>query len=326
MRRREFIAILGSTAAWPLTALAQQQTKPTVIWFGLRPGGPLPESVEAFRRGLAQVGFSEGRDVAVEYHTADGHAELLPALAGDLVRRRPTAIFAPSGVSALAAKAATQTIPIIFVAGSDPVELGLVASLNHPGGNLTGVASLVTEIVTKRLELLHKALPATQSIALLTGTADSRNNEVETRLMQSAAHTLGLRLQVINVTADTELAPIFASLVEQQIGAILVGNSVIVRDKRNQILTLAARFALPTMFPAGLAVRAGGLFSYGSDLIDVMRQAGVYTGRILKGEKPADIPVVQPTKFEFIINLRTAKALGFQIPADVLALADEVIE
>jgi putative ABC transport system substrate-binding protein len=326
IRRREFIAGLGGTmAAWPLTALAQQQTKPTVIWFGLRPGGPLPENVDAFRRGLAQVGFSEGRDVTVEYHTADGHAERLPALAGDLVRRSPTAIFAPSSISASAAKAATQIIPIIFVAGSDPVELGLVASLNHPGGNLTGLANLTTEIATKRLELLHKALPATQSIALLTGRADVPNNQVEARLMQSAARTLGLRLQVINVTVDTEIAPIFAT-VEQQIGAILVGNSVIVRDKRNQILLLAARFALPTMFPSGIPVREGGLFGYGPDLIDVMRQAGAYTGRILKGEKPADLPVVQPTKFEFVINLRTAKALGFHIPADVLALADEVIE
>jgi putative ABC transport system substrate-binding protein len=313
-------------AAWPLAALAQQQTKPTVIWFGLRPGGPLPESVEAFRRGLAQVGFSEGRDVAVEYHTADGHAGRLPALASDVVRRSPTAIFAPSGISASAAKAATQTIPIIFSVGADPVELGLVASLNRPGGNLTGVAGLNTEIATKRVDLLHKALPATHSIALLTGSADSRNNQVEARYMQSAARTLGLRLQVINVTVDTEIAPIFATLAEQQIGAILVGNSVIVRDRVNQMLFLAARFALPTMFSSGLAVRAGGLFSYGSDLTDVMRQAGVYTGRILKGEKPEDLPVVQPTKFKFTINLRTAKALGLQIPADVLALADEVIE
>jgi putative ABC transport system substrate-binding protein len=326
MKRREFIAGLGGAAVWPVVARAQQQTKPTVIWFDVRPGLPLLEHVEAFRRGLAQVGFSEGRDVTVEYHTADGHAERLPALANDLVRRRPTAIFAPTGVSASAAKAATQTIPIIFEAGTDPVELGLVASLNHPGGNLTGVAGLNTDIATKRLELLHKAVPATQSIALLTGPADIPNSQVETRYVQSAARTLGLRLQVINVTADTEIAPVFATLVEQQIGAIVMGASVIVLDKRDQILTLAARFALPTMFPHGLEVRAGGLFSYGNDIVDVFRQTGVYTGRILKGEKPADLPVQQPSKFEFVINLRTAKALGFQIPADVLALADEVIE
>jgi putative ABC transport system substrate-binding protein len=326
IRRREFIAGLGGVAAWPLTALAQQQTKPTVIWLTLGPGLPPLEAVEAFRRGLAQVGFSEGRDVTVQYLNADGKAERLPALAADVVNRRPAAIFAATGPAALAAKAATQTIPIIFGVGADPVEQGLVASLNHPGGNLTGVANLVTEIASKRLELLHKVLPATQSIAFLTGPADIPNSQVETRLMQSAARTLGLRLQVINVTPDTEIAPIFATLVEQQIGAIVVSGSVIVRAKRDQILTLAARYGLPTMFSFSRDARAGGLLSYGTDPLDVARQEGVYTGRILRGEKPGDLPVVQPTKFEFVINLRTAKALGFQIPADVLALADEVIE
>jgi putative ABC transport system substrate-binding protein len=313
-------------AAWPLASLAQQQTKPTVIWFGLRPGGPLPESVEAFRRGLAQAGFSEGRDVTLEFVTADGHLERLPALAADVVNRRPTAIFAAGGPAASAAKVATQTIPIIFTVGADPTELGLVASLNRPGGNLTGVNGLITEIATKRLELLHKAVPATQSIAFLTGRADAPNSRVEAGLMQSAARTLGLHLQVINVATDTELAPIFAILAEQQIGAIMVGTSVIVTAKRDQILTLAARFEVPAMFPYVRDVRAGGLFSYAIESNAVMRQAGVHMGRILKGEKPADLPVVQPTKFEFVINLRTAKALGFQIPADVLALADEVIE
>jgi putative ABC transport system substrate-binding protein len=327
MKRREFIAGLGGTvAAWPLTALAQRQTKPTVIWFDVRPGLAPPEQVEAFRRGLAQVGFSEGRDVTVEYLTTEGHNERLPALTAEVVNRRPTAIFAFGGAPVSAAKAATQTIPIIFTVAFDPVELGLVASLNRPGGNLTGVAALNTEIATKRLELLHKAVPATQSIVLLTGPADFPNNQVETRLMQSAARTLGLRLQVINVTADIEIAPIFATFVEQQIGAVVVGTSVIVRAKNDEIVLLAARFALPTMFAFAPAVRAGGLFSYAIDIIDVMRQVGAYTGRILKGERPADLPVVQPTKFEFVINLRTAKALGFQIPADVLALADEVIE
>jgi putative ABC transport system substrate-binding protein len=326
MRRRTFIAGLVSTMApWPLGALAQQQTRPTVIYFDVQPK-PSPPSVEAFRRGLAQVGFSEGRDVTVEYHTTDGHNERLPALAAEVVSRRPTAIFALGGDTALAVKAATQTIPIIFTAGADPVELGLVASLNRPGGNLTGVAGLVGEIATKRLELLHTAVPATPSIALLIGPADSPNNQVETRLMQSAARTLGLRLQVINVTPDTELAPIFAALVEQQIGAIVVGTTVILLAKRDQILTLAARFALPTMFAYHTEVRAGGLLSYGTDQYDVLRQAGVYTGRILKGEKPADLPVVQPTKIEFIINLKTAKALGLTIPETLLATADEVIQ
>jgi putative ABC transport system substrate-binding protein len=324
MRRREFIAGLGGAAAWPWTALAQQQTKPTVIWFDLRPGLAPPEYVERFRQGLAQVGVS---DVTVEYHTAEGHPERLPALASDLVRRRPAAIFASNGPSASAAKQATQTIPIIFIVGADPVERGLVASFNRPGGNLTGVVTLSPDIATKRLELLHKAVPPTQSIALLAGPADIPVTQAETPLMQSAARALGLRLQVINVTVDTEIAPIFASLVEQQIGAIVVGGGAILVPKRDQILTLAARYGLPTMFTFGSEVRGtGGLFSYGPDALDILRQAGVYTGRILKGEKPADLPVVRPTKFEFVINLRTAKALGFQIPADVLALANEVIE
>jgi putative ABC transport system substrate-binding protein len=258
--------------------------------------------------------------VTVEYHTADGHPERLPALAADVVNRRPAAIFALTDPSALAAKQATQIIPIIFAVGFDPVELGLVPSFNRPGGNLTGIAGLITETATKRLELLHKAVPATQSIALLAGL------QVETRLMQSAARTLGLRLQVINVTTDTEIAPIFANLVDQQIGAVVVGASLTNLAKLDQIVLLAARFALPTMFPAVPAVRAGGLLSYGPDFSEVIRLCGAYTGRILKGEKPGDLPVVQPTKFEFVINLRTAKAMGFQIPADVLALADEVIE
>jgi putative ABC transport system substrate-binding protein len=319
MKRRDFIA--GAVAAWPLAALAQQQTKPTVIWFGLRPAFAGPEAVEAFRRGLAQVGISEGRDVTVDYLTTDGQNERLPALAAEVASRRPTTIFALGNYTALAAKAATQTIPIIFGVGVDPVELGLVASLNHPGGNLTGAVTLSNEIASKRLELLHKAVPTTQSIALLAGL------QMETRYMQSAARTLGLRLQVINVTADTDFAPIFGTFAEQQIGAIVVGASLIVRAKRDQIVLLAARYGLPTMFPYGVDVRGtGGLFSYGTDPTEMLRQAGVYTGRILKGEKPGDLPVVQPTKFEFVINLRTAKALGFQIPADVLALADEVIE
>jgi putative ABC transport system substrate-binding protein len=220
--------------------------------------------------------------------------ERLPALAADVVNRRPTAIFASTGPAASAAKAATQTIPIIFGVGYDPVEQGLVASLARPGGNLTGVTTLTAEVATKRLELLHKAVPATQSIALLTGPADIPNAQAETRLMQSAARTLGLRLQVINVTADTEITPIFASLAEQQVGAVVVGANVIVRAKHDQILTLAARYGLPTMFPYSVDMRAGGLFSYGNDPIDGFRQAGAYTGRVLKGEKPGDLPVVQP--------------------------------
>jgi putative ABC transport system substrate-binding protein len=227
----------------------------------------------------------------------------------------------------LAAKAATPDIPIIFGTGADPVELGLVASLNRPGGNLTGVANLGGEIAEKRLELLHKAVPAAETIALLVGPpTDSLYNRAETRHVQSAARTLGLRLLVFNVTADTEIAPVFATLVEHQAGAIVVGLQASLGASRGQILSLAARFALPTMFSSSLDARAGALLSYGADVSENSRQMGVYTGRILKGEKPGDLPVVQPTKFEFVINLKTAKALGLNLPPTLLAIADEVIE
>jgi putative ABC transport system substrate-binding protein len=324
MKRREFIAGLGA-AGWPLLVRAQQQTKPVIGYLGFAPAR-FPETIEAFRRGLAEVGFSEGRDVTVEYHNADGYAERMPALAADLVLRRPAAILANGNYAALAAKAATRDIPIIFVVGTDPVELGLVASLNHPGSNLTGITALGAEIAEKRLELVHKAVPAAETIALLVGPGDDPYSPVETGHVQSAAHTLGLRLLVFNVTADAEITPVFATLVEHQAGAILVGASTILSAKRDQILSHAARFALPTMFFYGLDARGGGLLSYSPDFIETWRQIGAYTGRILKGEKPADLPIQQPTKFEFVINLKTAKALGLTIPPNLLALADEVIE
>jgi putative tryptophan/tyrosine transport system substrate-binding protein len=326
MRRRDFIAGLGGAAVLPLAARAQQQTKPIIGWLDVRPGRPPREWVEGFRRGLAEVGFSEGRDVTVEYRTADTHNERLPVLAADLVRRRLAAIVAPTGISALAAKAATRDIPVIFLAGNDPVEVGLVASLNHPGGNVTGVATLGPELAEKRLELLHKAVPAVETIALLIGNPDSPLNPAEARYMQSAARTLGLRLLVFNITTDTEVTAAFATLVEQQAGAIAAGGSVVVNAKRDQILRHAARFALPTMFASSSDAEAGALLSYSPDFIEISRQIGAYTGRILKGEKPGDLPVMQPTKFEFVINLKTAKTLGLTIPPNLLAIADEVIE
>jgi putative tryptophan/tyrosine transport system substrate-binding protein len=326
MNRREFIAGLGSAAVWPAAARAQQQTKPTICWLGVQPGPPLREMVEAFRRGLAEVGFSEGRNVTVEYHTVDGHLERLPMLATDLVNRRPAAIVAPTGASALAAKEATRAIPIIFVAGNDPVALGLVASLNRPGGNLTGSAGLGAELAAKRLELLHKVVPAAEPIAMLVGPADSPYNEAETKVMRSAARVLGLDLLVLNVTTDGEVAAAFAAMAERRVGAILAGGSVVVRSRRDQIISLAARFAIPIMFYSSLEVRKGALLSYGHDTIESYHQVGVYTGRVLKGEKPADLPVVQPTKFDLAINLITAKALGLTIPETLLATADEVIQ
>jgi putative tryptophan/tyrosine transport system substrate-binding protein len=325
MRRREFIAGLGGAVAGPLMARAQQWTKPIIGWLELRPGGPLREDVEGFRRGLAEIGFLQGRDLTVEYYIADGHLERLSVLAADLVRRRPAAIIVPQEIPASAAKAATRDIPIIFLAGNDPVELGLVASLNRPRGNLTGVAMFGVELAGKRLELLHKAVPAAETIALLVGP-DNPYNQAETRDTQSAARSLGLRLLVFNVTADSEIAPVFAMLVEHQAGAILVGSSDIVDAKRDQILSHAARFALPAMFSHGDNARAGGLLGYSADLNAVFRQVGAYTGRILKGEKPSDLPVMHPTKFEFVINLKTAKALGLNLPPTLLATADEVIE
>jgi putative ABC transport system substrate-binding protein len=322
MRRREFIAGLGA-AGWPLLVSAQQQTKLTIAWLDVSPA-PLPEYVEGIRRGLAEAGFSEGRDVTVEYYTTDGHDG--QALAADVVRRRPAVIIVGGAIEALAAKAATRDIPIIFVVGTDPVEIGLVASLNRPGGNVTGVAVPLAETAEKRLDLLHQAVPAAETIALLSGPADSQYNAVPTRQVQSAARSLGLRLLVFKVATDAEIAAAFAMLVEQRAGAVLVGTPADFNAKRGQIVSLAARFALPTMFYVSRDARAGGLLSYSTDFIEINRQIGAYTGRILKGEKPADLPVLQPTKYEFVINLKTAKALGLTIPPNLLAIADEVIE
>jgi putative tryptophan/tyrosine transport system substrate-binding protein len=305
---------------------AQQRAKPTIGCFDGRPGLLPREYAEGLRCGLAEVGFSEGRDVTIEYHNTNGHIERLPALAADLVRRRPAAIIASQGIAALAAKTATRDIPIIFTIGNDPVELGLVVSPNYPGGNLTSVVLFGAELAAKRLELLHSAVPAVETIALLVGPAHNPLNQAEATRAQSVARTLGLRLLVFNVTPDAEIAPVFATLVEHEAGAIVVGVSSIVVAKLDQILSLAARFALPTMLFYSRDARAGGLLSYGDDNSDAFRQAGAYTGRILKGEKPADLPVIRSTKFEFGINLKTAGALGLKLPPTLLAIADQVIE
>jgi putative ABC transport system substrate-binding protein len=259
LRRREFIAALGGTAVWPLAVTAQQQTKPTIGWLQTRPGVPERDVIDGFRRGLAEIGFLEGRDATVEYHTAEGHLEQLPSLAADLVRRKVAVILAPTSDSALAAKAATRTIPVpvVFTIGADPVELGLVASLSRPGGNLTGVVGLVAEIAAKRLELLHKLVPATESIAMFSGQTTEASPQAEVRNVQSAAGTLGLRLLLSNATTESEIAAAFATLVERQAGALLVGGSVQLAPRYEQIISLAARYALPTMFVYGFAVREG---------------------------------------------------------------------
>jgi putative tryptophan/tyrosine transport system substrate-binding protein len=273
IRRREFIAGLAGAAAWPFLVRAQQQTKPTIGYLSVLGKPSSKEGADAFRRGLAEVGFSAGRDVII-VDTACCDLEQLPALAADLVRRRPALILVPSAIDGLAAKQATQEIPIVF---ANPVELGLVASLNRPGGNLTGVVIPLAEIAEKRLELLHKAVPAAETIALLSGYGDSPYEQLETRHVQSAARTLGLHVLVFDVTADTEMAAVFATLVEQQVGAALVGAPAFVNAMRDQIISLAARFGLPTMFLSSPDARAGNLLSYGLDGIEASRQLGVYT-------------------------------------------------
>jgi putative ABC transport system substrate-binding protein len=281
---------------------------------------------------LADIGFLEGRDVTVEYHTAEGNLEQLPSLAADVVRRKLAVIVAVTVDAALAVKAATRTIPVVFLAGGDPVGLGLVESLNRPGGNLTGVAALIAEIAAKRLELLHKLVPAVETIAMLSGPADSSYNQAEasiqaeTRNVQSAARTLGLHLLLSNATTESEIVAAFATLVERQAGAVLVGGSAQLVPRSDQIISLAARYTLPTMFVFGGLARRGGLLSYGYLGSEAGRLMGAYTGRILKGEKPADLPVQVATRFEFIINLKTARALRLEVPPLLLALADEVIE
>jgi putative tryptophan/tyrosine transport system substrate-binding protein len=318
---------------------SQQRTKPIIGMLTQLSEAPRREETEGFRRGLAEVGFLEG-DITFDYRTTGGHPERVPALVADLVRQRPAAIFATFGPLAVALKAATRDIPIIFMAGSDPVELGLVASLNHPDGNLTGVITPATELAEKRLQLLHEAVPTTETIALLVGPADSPYNQIETRHAQSAARTLGLRLLVFNLTDKVpqfrdvvpsdlfpSVAAAFTTLVEQRAGAVLMGSSVELLFRTDAILSHAARFALPTMGFYSVQARAdGGLLSYSFAGSSIFRQLGQYTGRILKGEKPGDLPVILPTEFEFVINLKTAKALGLTIPTNLLVRADEVIE
>jgi putative tryptophan/tyrosine transport system substrate-binding protein len=346
-KRREFIAGVGGAAAWPLAARAQQRTKPVIGMLDNRSwdvSGPTPRLVlpgsaishardpfqddDGFFRGLAEVGFLRDRDMTIDYRTTAGHPERLPALAADLVRQRPAAIIAFDGPIAVAARAATRDIPIIFFSGFDPVELGLVASLNRPGGNLTGVVLLNVELAEKRLQLLHEAVPTTETIAFLViGPADNSFNQVETGHMQSADRTLGLRLLVFNMTwvqssrSDLfSVAAAFTALVEQRAGAVLMSSSIALTYRTDEILSHAARFALPTMCFHSVSARAGGLLSYGPDLNETFRQVGAYTGRILKGEKPADLPVQQATKLELVINLQTAKALAEAIPVAVPAI------
>ena len=327
MQRREFITLLGGAAAtWPLAARAQQPAMPVIGFLSTRSPDESAHLLAAFRRGLAENGFVEGQNVTVEYRWALGEYDRLPALAAELVRRPVAVLVAVGGEpSALAAKAATATIPIVAIFTADPVERGLVASLNRPGGNVTGVSVLNATLEAKRLGLLHDLVPqATTLGVLLNPTFPAAASQL--RDMQEAARAIGLQLHVLRASTDREIDAAFESVAQHRIPALAVTADPFFITRRDKLVALAARHAVPTMYSFRDYAVAGGLMSYGIDLPDAYRQAGVYAGRILKGAKPADLPVMQPTKFEFVINLKTAKALGLAIPAGLLSFADEVIE
>jgi putative ABC transport system substrate-binding protein len=326
LQRREFITLLGSAAvAWPLAARAQQPTMPVVGF--LHGGSPnaFARLLDAFRQGLKDAGYVEHHNVGIEYRWAESQSDRLPALAADLVRRQIAAIAAFSPPAALAAKAATSTIPIVFANGADPVELGLVKSLNRPGGNVTGVSFLINTLGSKQIELLHDLVP---KAALIAALVDPNNADASTQVKhaEEAARALGLDLLVLSATTAQHIDAAFAEFVQAQAGALLVGSSVLFRNQEHQIVALAARHAVPTFYNNRDYVAAGGLISYATSIAEGYRQAGIYTGKILKGAKPTELPVVQSTKFELVINLKTAKALGLEIPPTLLAIADEVIE
>jgi putative ABC transport system substrate-binding protein len=326
MRRRAFILALGGAAACPLAARAQQPAMPVIGFLNSASPEPFVANVAAFRRGLNETGFVEGHNVAIEYRWAEGQYDRLPALAADLVRHQ-VAVIAASGTSApgLAAKAVTSATPIVFQTGGDPVQDGLVTSMNRPGGNVTGVTRLSLTLEPKRLEFLRQLAPKATVIGLLVNRTNLRS-ELVVHQMEEAASTLGLRLQVVKAATEGELGSVFANLVQVGVGALLVAQEPSYNRWRGQIIALASRYAIPTMYALRDYPKDGGLVSYDASVIDQMCQVGVYVGRILKGEKPADLPVVQPTKFELVINLKTAKALGLTVPDKLLALADEVIE
>jgi putative ABC transport system substrate-binding protein len=326
VRRREFIAGLGA-AAWPLVARAQQPTLPVVGFVNAGSADALANRARAFRQGLSETGYVEGRNVTVEYHWLDGQFDLLPALMADLVRRRVAVIATPGGIAAgLAAKAATATIPIVFNGGGDLIKLGLVASLARPGGNATGFNDFAQEVNGKRLELLHKLVPEAVRVAVLVNPANAVSTEDTLRDVQEAARILGLQIKVLNATTSREIDAAFATLTRERPEALFVAAGSFFTSRRVQLATLAATNRIPAAYATREIVAAGGLMSYGTDNADMFRQVGVYAGNILKGAKPADLPVMQPTKFDFVINLTTAKALGLNVPQTLLAIADEVIQ
>lgn len=328
MRRREFISFFGVTAiAWPVVARAQQSARPVIGFLSAASADRYTIRLGAFRQGLKEAGYVEGQNVTIEYRWADGHNDRLPPLAAELVRHGVTVLVAGGGTpTAVAAKAATATVPVVFAVAVDPVKAGLVASLVRPGGNLTGVTNLGVEVAPKRLQLLHELLPAATTIAVLVNPANPALAEPFLRALQPVARSLGVQLNILNASSDRDLDKVFGTLGQQRAGALLIMPDVFFTTRAEQLAALSLRYAVPAIYEYRPFAAAGGLVSYGPDEVEYYRLVGIYAGKILKGEKPGNLPVVQSTKVELIINLKTAKALGLKVPQPLIGRADEVIE
>jgi len=327
MRRRDFIGLLGgAAAAWPIASGAQQSAVPAIGYLSGRSPDYSSQGISAFLKGLNEAGYVDGRNVSIEFRWAEGRADRLSALVADLVHRRVSVIAAASTLAALAAKAATTTIPIVFEMAGDPVRLGLVPSLNRPDGNITGVATLNIEVAPKRLQLLHEVVPSAKVVALLVNPANATVTEIQSREVQSAARTLGLELHVLNARTETDFDAVFANIIQMHAGGLVIGADPLFNSRCKQLGELTVRHAVPAIYGRHDFTAAGGLLSYGPDQADAYRRTGIYVGRVLKGEKPADLPVQQATKVELYINLKTAKRLGLNVPNTLIGRADEVIE